>query len=189
MDRGRLPGTTEPPNLEGRRVRLRALRDDDADGLFVPFSDPEAMRYRSTMPVADLAQIRDRIRLVRDWFAAREGLQWAIALHADDRCVGTATLFNISRANRRAEFGCSLARMLWGQGIGREALGLMLRFGFDKLGLERIEADVDPRNAESIRLVERVGFQREGLLRARWRVGGEVQDSAFHGLLRPDFRA
>lgn len=183
-----LPGATEPPTLEGRRIRLRAIRDDDADGLFVVFSDPEAMRFWSASPVADIEQIRERIRLVRDWFTAREGLQWAIALHDDDRCVGTATLFNISPPNRRAEFGCSLARMLWGQGIAREAVGMMLRFGFDHLGLERIEADIDPRNANSIRLVERMGFQREGVLRARWRVGGQVQDSALYGLLREDFR-
>jgi ribosomal-protein-alanine N-acetyltransferase len=184
-----LPQATEPPMLEGRRVRLRATRDDDAHGLFGVFSDPDTMRYWSTTPVADIEQIRERIRLVRDWFAAREGLQWAIALRDDDRCIGTATLFNISLANQRAEFGCSLARMLWGQGLAREAVGLMLRFGFDHLHLERIEADIDPRNAQSIGLAERLGFQREGLLRGRWRVGGEVQDSLMFGLLREEFRA
>ncbi len=65
----------------------------------------------------------------------------------------------------------------------------MLRFGFDKLGIERIEADIDPRYAKSIRLVERVGFQRGGRRRARWRAGGEVQDNAQYGPLRPGFRA
>ena len=184
-----LPQASEAPTLECRRIRLRATRDDDADGLFAVFSDAETMRYWSTRPVNDIEQIRERIRLVRDWFTAREGLQWAIALHDDDRCIGTATLFNISIANRRAEFGCSLARMLWGQGLAREAVGRMLRFGFDTMQLERIEADIDPRNAQSIGLAERLGFQREGLLRGRWRVGGEVQDSAIYGLLREDFRA
>ncbi len=123
MDLGRLPGTTAPPNLEERRVRLRALRDDDADGPCVRFSDPEVMRYRSTMPVAAPARIRDRTHPVRDGFATREGLQWAIALHADDHRVGTATRFNISLAERRAEFECLLARMLWGRasGAGRRA--------------------------------------------------------------------
>jgi RimJ/RimL family protein N-acetyltransferase len=183
-----LPGVSEPPALESRRVRLRAMRDDDADALFAVFSDPEAMRYWSTAPIRDIEQIRERIRLVRDWFAAREGIQWAIALVGDDRCIGTATLLNLSIPNARAEFGCSLARMLWGQGLAREGVARMLRFGFDQLGLERIEADIDPRNRSSIALVERLGFEREGLLRARWRVGGEVQDSAMYGLLRDEFR-
>jgi RimJ/RimL family protein N-acetyltransferase len=189
MNEAWLPGAKEAPTIEGRRVRLRATRDADADGLYAVFSDAETMRYWSSTPVRDIEQVRERIRLVRDWFAAREGLQWAIALHGDDRCIGTATLFNISILNQRAEFGCSLARMLWGQGLAREAVGLMLRFGFDTLGLERIEADIDPRNGQSIGLAERLGFQREGLLRARWRVGGEVQDSAIYGLLREEFRA
>jgi RimJ/RimL family protein N-acetyltransferase len=112
-----------------------------------------------------------------------------IALVDDDRCIGTATLFNFSLANRRAEFGCSLARMLWGQGLAREAAALMLNFAFERMGLERIEADIDPRNGQSIGLVERLGFQREGTLRARWRVGGAVQDSAWYGLLKDEFRA
>lgn len=189
MEHRWLPEATEPPILEGRRVRLRATRDADADGLFMVFSDPEALRYWSTTPVSDIAQIRERIALVREWFALREGLQWVIALVDDDRCIGTATLFNFSIANRRAEFGCTLARMLWGQGLAREAAALMLRFAFERMGLERIEADIDPRNAQSIALVERLGFQREGLLRARWRVGGAVQDSAWYGLLKDEFRA
>lgn len=184
-----LPGATEAPTLNGRRIRLRATREVDADGLYAVFSDPETMRYWSTSPVHDIAQVRERIKLVHDWFAAREGLQWAIALCDDDRCIGTATLFNISIPNARAEFGCSLARMLWGQGLAREAVGLMLRYGFDTLGLQRIEADIDPRNAQSITLAERLGFQREGLLRARWRVGGQVHDSAIYGLLRNEFRS
>ena len=183
-----LPGATGAPTLNGRRIRLRAMLEPDADGLYAVFSDAETMRYWSTTPVRDIAQVRERIKLVHEWFAAREGMQWAIALCDDDRCIGTATLFNISMANRRAEFGCSLARMLWGQGLAREAVSLMLRYGFDVLGLQRIEADIDPRNSQSITLAERLGFQREGLLRARWRVGGETQDSAIFGLLRDEFR-
>jgi RimJ/RimL family protein N-acetyltransferase len=60
---------------------------------------------------------------------------------------------------------------------------------FDDLQLNRIEADVDPRNAASCRALERLGFLREGLLRERWIVGGEVSDSAMYGLLRADWLA
>ena len=54
-------------------------------------------------------------------------------------------------------------------------------------GLDENEADVDPRNAASIRTLERLGFQREGYLRERWQVNGEIQDALFYALLRPDW--
>jgi RimJ/RimL family protein N-acetyltransferase len=64
----------------------------------------------------------------------------------------------------------------------------LLAYAFDELDLRRIEADVDPRNAASIRTLERLGFRREGYLRERWRVNGEVQDALFYGLLRREWR-
>jgi [ribosomal protein S5]-alanine N-acetyltransferase len=63
----------------------------------------------------------------------------------------------------------------------------VLSYAFDVLQLERIEADIDPRNTASCRLVERLGFKQEGLLRNRWRVNGEICDSAYYGLLKNEF--
>ena len=62
-----------------------------------------------------------------------------------------------------------------------------MRFAFEELGLRRIEADVDPRNEASIRLLERLGFQREGYLRERWLVDQEINDTVFYGLLRREW--
>jgi RimJ/RimL family protein N-acetyltransferase len=66
----------------------------------------------------------------------------------------------------------------------QEALDATLGFAFDTLDMRRIEADVDPRNIASVRALERLGFQREGFLRERWQVDGEIQDALFYGLLR-----
>lgn len=71
----------------------------------------------------------------------------------------------------------------------REALTALLDFAFGALDLHRLEADVDPRNAASVRTLERLGFRREGYLRERWLVGGEIQDALFYGLLRREWRA
>ena len=113
---------------------------------------------------------------------------WALADRSDDRFIGTTALFSLSGPLHRAELGFSLARERQGQGLASEAARRAVDFGFDVLGLERIEADVDPRNGASCRLVERLGFQREGLLRNRWRVGGEFADSILYGLLRNEYR-
>lgn len=74
-------------------------------------------------------------------------------------------------------------RDAWGQGYACEAVGRLVDFGFGTLALNRIEADIDPRNAASARLLERLGFRFEGRLAERWIVAGEVTDSAIYGLL------
>jgi RimJ/RimL family protein N-acetyltransferase len=68
-----------------------------------------------------------------------------------------------------------------------EALRVLLRFSFSEMELHRIEADVDPRNEASIKLLERLGFHREGYLRERWLVNGEINDTVFFGLLRREW--
>jgi RimJ/RimL family protein N-acetyltransferase len=77
----------------------------------------------------------------------------------------------------------------WGKGYINEALVALLEFGFTQLDLNRVEADIDPRNVASARTLERLGFQREGLLRQRWIVGDEVSDTAIYGLLAHEWRA
>lgn len=62
-------------------------------------------------------------------------------------------------------------------------LRALLNFAFEDLGLNRLEADVDPRNMASVRGLENLGFKREGYLRERWVAGGELSDSAIYGLL------
>ncbi len=99
------------------------------------------------------------------------------------------TLAGIDWSNRRTELGFSLRRASWGKGFAGEAARLGIEFAFEQLDLRRVEADVDPRNRASVRLLERLGFAREGLLRERWEVGGQLQDSLLLGLLRREWRA
>jgi RimJ/RimL family protein N-acetyltransferase len=86
--------------------------------------------------------------------------------------------------NRRCDIGYALGSRHWGQGIVTEALEAMIRYGFDVLGLNRIEADIDPRNIGSARVLEKLGFRKEGFMPERWIVNGETADTAFYGLLR-----
>src|SRR5690606_21454494 len=113
-------------------------------------------------------------------------LCWVIAECDSDRLFGSTTLFAINREQGRAEIGYALRASHWGRGYAQEALRMVLGHAFDTLGLRRIEADIDPRNAESCKLVERMGFVREGLLRDRWCVACEISDSAIYGLLASD---
>jgi len=183
------PPTFESLELLTPRLRLRPLQDADADALFAIFSDPEVMRYWSTLPWTSLQQARDLI--TRDQAAHRSGdyVRLGLERRDDGVLIGNCTLFGLNRGSRRAEMGYGQLRAAWGRGYMGEALEALLHYGFGPLGLNRVEADIDPRNEASGRALERLGFQREGFLRERWIVGDEVSDSALYGLLRSDWVA
>ena len=182
-----LPGVDRLPTIPTERLCLRWLGAGDVPALAGIFGDPEVCRYWSHPALPDLAAagaLHDQI--VRH-FDARSLFQWGIAERDTDVVVGTCTLAALSSEHRRAEVGFALARRAWSRGYVAEVLPALLGFAFETLGLHRLEADVDPRNARSIRVLERLGFEREGYLRERYRVNGELQDTVWFGLLRRDW--
>ena len=131
---------------------------------------------------------RGRAMVERDLaHSARDYLRLGIALAADGTLLGTCALWRIDAQNRRAELGYLLDARHWGVGSMHEALSALLDYGFTELDLNRVEADTDSRNERSTRLLERLGFAREGLFRERCIVDGEVSDSAMYGLLRREW--
>jgi RimJ/RimL family protein N-acetyltransferase len=176
------------PRIEAARIRLRHLEESDTDSLFEIFSDREAMRFWSTPPFTIRDEAAQLLAEIHDNFRQKTLFQWGIAQKSDDRVIGTTTLFRLDEQSRRAEIGYILNRCFWGSGYIHEALTALLDFAFGQLRLNRIEADIDPRNQASQRVVERLGFRREGHLRERWIVGGERQDTLFYGLLESDWR-
>ncbi len=176
------------PSLTSTRVVLRWLEQSDLPALFQVFSDRRAMRYWSSPPWTEKADAVKTLDSIRRHFAEDSLYQWGIARLTDDTIIGTCTLAQIDAGNRRAEIGFILRSDQWGQGYMSEATNTLLRFAFRELNLHRIEADVDPRNEPSIRLLERLGFQREGYLRERWLVGEEINDTVFYGLLNHDWQ-
>lgn len=175
------------PTLVAPRLQLRWMDSGDLDDLFAVYSDPEVVRYWShgAWPHRDEASIY--LEAIESGFQAGDLFQWGIALRGDDRVIGTVTLYAIDHRQGRAEIGFALARDHWGRRYGREALTVLLDHAFGALGLRRIEADVDPRNLPSLQTLEDLGFRREGYLRQRWQVDGEVQDSVIMGLLASEW--
>ena len=172
------------PTLPGDGVHLRALSEADLPALYEIFGDPEVMRYWSRPPFDSLEVTADFLGEIRSGFMQRQLFQWGIVERGASTVVGTCTLCGFDRDGWRCELGYALARRAWGRSLARRALTTVLDFAFTELGVHRVEADVDPRNERSLGLLERLGFVREGLLRQRYHVGGETQDSVVLGLLR-----
>jgi ribosomal-protein-alanine N-acetyltransferase len=175
------------PDLRTERLRLRHPLATDVDAVFSIFGDVRAMRYWSHEPLESLDGARDYLENIAEGFAERTLFQWAITELESALLIGTATLTAWDRVNRHAEVGFVLHPSQWGKGLASEAVRTVLRFGFERMDLHRVEAELDPRNTASARLLEGLGFEKEGLLRERWYLYDEWCDSALYGLLRRDF--
>ena len=168
------------------RLELRPLRATDVAALFKIHSDPKAMRYWDA-PIWKNDE-RGRAMVARDLaLTTRDYLRLGIELKVSGELLGTCALWGINAQCRRAEIGYIMGSQGWGQGYMHEALSALLDYGFTEMNLNRVEADTDPRNERSARLLERLGFSKEGLFRERFIVDGEVSDSAMYGLLRRDW--
>lgn len=182
-----LPDHHRLPTLHTERLSLRWLLPADAPALYDVFGDPEVCRYWSRPALPDLAAAAALQQEIAQCFADRSLFQWGIAEREGGAVIGTATLAALSREHGRAEVGYALARAAWGRGYAAEALTALISFAFGPLGLRRLEADVDPRNARSIAVLARLGFRPEGLQRQRYCMAGELQDAALYGLLRSEW--
>jgi [ribosomal protein S5]-alanine N-acetyltransferase len=165
--------------LETARLRLRERTPDDAEALFACFGDPEVMTYWSNAPHDSVESTRAKLtkppELRETWRA------WAMTLAHDDCAIGFVSVSE-KRANV-SEIGYMLARAHWGSGIAREAVGAVLDQLFHVERQRRVFADTDPDNAQSNAMLAKLGFQRDGLLRAEWETHIGVRDTVLWGLL------
>jgi RimJ/RimL family protein N-acetyltransferase len=178
-----------PVELLTPRLKLRWMTQADADAHFALFSDPQVTRYLGRPAWTERAQAVEAIDKVLAHYASGEAMRLGVELRATGSLIGDAGLWRIDDANRRCDVGYSLARAHWGRGYAPEALEALLAYGFDTLGLNRIEADIDPHNTGSQRVLEKLGFRKEGYMPERWIVDGVSADTAFYGLLRSYWRA
>lgn len=176
---------SNPMDLE--RVRLRRVERADRDELFAIHSNADVARYLARPAMIKPEDADDLIDRIHSGYQNDTILQLAVERREDGALLGSCLLFNFNPRGPRAEIGYSLGRAHWGQGYMHEALIALVELAFGTLGLNRLEADIDPRNGASARSLERLGFEREGRLRERWTINGEVSDSLIYGLLRKDW--
>jgi [ribosomal protein S5]-alanine N-acetyltransferase len=179
------------PTLTGDGVLLRALGPEDASAVLEIFGDPEVVRWMAIARLRDEGEARAFIEDVDRLAEAGTLFQWGIGEGGESggEVVGTATLAHVDLRHRRAEVGFAVVPRLWGRRIVSRALPVLVTHAFETLGLHRLEADVDPENTASLRVLETNGFRREGHLRERYTQDGRWHDAVLLGLLRREWRA
>lgn len=171
------------PVLKTERLTLRRPRLSDAPDVLLFRGDWEVQKYNGPV-FKEIAEAQALIEDLNAEFAEQEGVSWAVALTRSDKVIGLFGFHHWSHYHRRAEVGYDMARAYWGKGLASEALRAMIPFGFAQMNLHRIYAGTIADNHESVRLLERLGFQREGTKRqSSWEDDGTFHDSAMYGLL------
>lgn len=162
--------------LHTSRLILRPARSDDLEPLHAVLSDPRATRWWSTPPHDTL----DQTKVWLDAMIANGPDHPDFVVELDGRVIGKAGFYVMP------DVGYILHPDIWGQGLAGEAVGAVVDHVFRTLAVEALTADVDPENAASIRLLQRLGFVRTGFAERSWNVGGVWKDSVYYALSRAD---
>ena len=173
-----------PESIQTPRLLLRRYRLTDAEDVFAYARDPEWGRFLP--PVPQPYERRHADEFVAGQVLANWGKEPAWALEHDGRVVGGVSL-RLAPRHGRAELGYSVARWLWGRGLTTEAVSAVIDEAFRCLPLGKIAARAVAENVGSIRVMEKVGMQHEGILRQHWMVHGQISDSVHYGLLRGEW--
>jgi ribosomal-protein-alanine N-acetyltransferase len=177
------------PPLETERLLLRTLTADDLAFVFHHFSDADIYRYLvDEEPVSTLAQTQSIIDFYTDP-TGKSYNRWVLELKSEERPIGTCGYHLWHKSHYRAEIGYDLEKASWHQGLMTEALEAVIVFGFEKMSLNRIGAMVHPENKASIRLLARLDFQKEGLLRDYYYQSGRFYDHWLLSLLKKEWYA
>jgi ribosomal-protein-alanine N-acetyltransferase len=178
----------EVPVLITQELVLRPIVEKDIAALYTLFSSEAVMHFMDVEIFETVSEAAQMVAFFRDKLETGEGMRWAICFKEDDELVGTCGFHHISRSNFKAEIGYDLIPAFWGKGIMINAIHCLLQYGFEQLQLNRIEAIVDPTNTNSYKLLDRLGFQREGLHRQAFYEKGRFIDVYIYSMLQGDYK-
>lgn len=174
------------PNLETQRLQLRQVTANDVPAVFALRSNKEVMRYLDRPLAKSPDDALSLINLIASSLEKSDGITWGVCLKESPLALkGTIGFWRMEKEHYRAEIGYMLHPSLQGLGLMQEAVESVLQYGFHTLKLHSVEANVNPNNAASIRLLERNGFVREAYFRENYFHNGAFYDSAVYSLLSP----
>ena len=174
-------------DLETERLYLRRFTLDDTPFVQEHFSDPRVCEY---LVDADPIGVYTEAVALIEWYLNPErdtANRWMLVLKDSSTAIGTCGYHNWSRRNRSVEIGYDLSPGFWHQGYMNEALTRAIKYGFESMGLNRIQAFVHVRNEPSLRALSRLGFDKEGIIREKYLCRGQYHDHFCLSLLRREW--
>lgn len=173
------------PTLHTKRLDLVEIKQENLGDIFKLFGDQKVTQFYN---IVTLTQENEAQKLI-DWFQNRftekAGIRWGIALKDQRNIIGTIGFNNVIK-NHRANIGFDLQAEFWNRGFITEALKTVIEFGFNELEINRIEAEVMLGNLASEKVLSKIGFKKEGILR-QWMYWNDTHyDMTMFSLLRKE---
>ena len=171
-----------------RSLVLRKFIYEDADAMFRNWaSDDEVTRFLTwpTHPNTDVSKF-----VIKDWidsYSDEKYYQWAIVVKENgDEPIGCISAVRVNEDISMVHIGYCIGRAWWHQGITSEAMKAVMDFFFEKVSVNRIEARFDPRNSNSVKVMEKCGMKYEGTMRSADRNNQGICDACCYALLKSE---
>ncbi|WP_235074858.1 GNAT family N-acetyltransferase [Paenibacillus alvei] len=174
------------PVLETARTRMKEMTLQDAEDMFEYASDEEISRFATWPAHQTIADSQRFLNWIIQRYSRGEIAPWGIYCKQSERLIGTCGFGNWNQQHARAEIGYALSRSCWGHGLMTEVVNKVIRYGFTSMKLVRIEARCYPDNTASIRVLEKCGFQQEGVLRKHIFAKGRYEDVHLFSIINED---
>ncbi len=174
------------PEINTERLNLREIKQEDRESIYKILSDFEVIKYDTFELFTNIKQAEDMINWFNEAFKQKQAIFWGISLKNSPEIIGFCKC-EIEIPKVRADFGYDLNSKYWNKGIITEALSAIMNFTFNELDVNRIEATVSTENIASIKVLKKLGFTQEGILRERsyWR--GSYHDMIMLSILKNEY--
>ncbi len=174
------------PVLETERLLLRRISNEDAANLFKLRSHPQVMQYLDREPFKSIEEtiefIQEKVLIPLD---QNESILWVIESKQEPgRLIGTVGFWRMTKEHYRTETGYMLHPDFWQQGIMKEALMATVQYAFTQTAIHSIEANINPENIPSAKLLESCGFVQEAYFKENYYFKGVFKDSIIYSLVK-----
>lgn len=174
------------PFIETERLFLRRMRPSDIDDVYEYASDVEVPKYLLWYPHPDKSFTKKYLKLIDKKYKKCEFYDWAVTYNG--KMIGTCGFTSFDISNNKAEIGYVLNRFFWGKGLAAEAARAIITFGFEMLGLNRIEAHFMPDNSASRRVAEKCGMHFEGVHKEAMLAKGRYIDIEIYAINYTEYK-
>jgi len=173
------------PILQTRRLLLREFSNKDVETIFDLRSNDRVGQFIARQPAKTMEEAQEVIDKIHRTFAEKHSISWATEMKSTGILAGGFGLYRFDHDNHRAEIGGEMLPAYWGQRLAIEAVGTVIQFGFEVIGLHTIEARIWPENKSVVNLLKHFGFKEEGRFKEALYFNGAYRDWASYSLLAP----
>lgn len=175
------------PVINSEKLILRQAAISDSKAIFKILGDKSLLKYSDLPVLESILECEKAIEQIQEKYANKSEVVWVICKKENNELIGLCRFYNLNFKHRFASVGFELLKNHWGCGLINETMQATLNHLFVNLKINRIEAQVFPRNERAVKVLEKIGFQKEGFMRENFMIEGKLENSILFSLLEKDY--